>query len=204
MKKNLKWIICSIMLIVFIILGILTLEGNDIFLDSFVYDFISKYITNNLTTIVKYLTYLGSALVVILSTLLVLIIFKDKKYFKYISLNLILITLFQLVLKNIFSRERPIDINLIEETGYSFPSGHSLTSFAFYGFIIYLINISKLSKKSKIIYTVFFSLIILIVGISRIYLGVHYFTDVIGAYAFSLAYLIIYTSLVKNKLIEYR
>lgn len=204
MKKNLKWIICSIMFIVFIILGILILEGNDIFLDSFVYGFISKYITNNLTTMVKYLTYLGSALVVILSTLLVLIIFKDKKYFKYISLNLILITLFQLVLKNIFSRERPIDINLIEETGYSFPSGHSLTAFAFYGFIIYLINISKLSKRSKIIYTVFFSLIILIVGISRIYLGVHYFTDVIGAYTFSLAYLIIYTSLVKNKLIEYR
>ena len=204
MMKFLKWIICSVMLIIFIILGILTLGGKDIFIDSFVYDFISKYITSNLTIIVKYLTYLGSALVVISATLLVLIIFKDKKYFKYISLNLILITLFQLILKNIFSRERPIDINLIEETGYSFPSGHSLTAFAFYGFIIYLINISKLNKRSKIIYTILFSLIILIVGVSRVYLGVHYFTDVIGAYTFSLAYLIIYISLVKNKLIEYK
>ena len=117
------------------------------------------------------------------------------------SINLVTITLFQLILKSIFTRSRPVDINLIEETGYSFPSGHSLTVMAFYGFIIYLIYISKLNKKSKIIYISLFSLIILVVGLSRIYLGVHFFTDVLGAFTFAISYLIIYTNIIKRWLV---
>ena len=200
MKKYIKWVVFSISLIIFIILSILVLTRKDIFLDSFVYDFISEYITDNLTIVVKYLTYLGSGIIVIGITLLVLLFFKNKKYSLYMSINLASITIFQLILKSIFSRERPTDINLIEETGYSFPSGHSLTSMAFYGFIIYLIHISNISKKSKTIYTILFVILILVTGLSRIYLGVHYFTDVCGGFTFSLAYLIVYTSIIKERL----
>ena len=71
---------------------------------------------------------------------------------------------------------------------------------AFYGFIIYLIQTSKLSKRSKIVYTTLFSIVILVVGLSRVYLGVHFFTDVLGAFSFSLAFLIIYTHLIKGRL----
>ena len=105
----------------------------------------------------------------------------------------------QMLLKNIFVRVRPIDINLIEETGYSFPSGHSLTAFAFYGFIIYLIYNSNLNKRSKRIFITLFSLVILVVGLSRVYLGVHFFTDVIGAFSFALSYLIIYIYIINSK-----
>ena len=114
------------------------------------------------------------------------------------SINLILITIFQLILKNIFSRNRPIDINLIDESGYSFPSGHSLTSMAFYGFIIYLIYTSDI--KGKKIFITLFSLLILVTGLSRIYLGVHYFTDVVGGFVFAAAYLIVYTHMIKDKI----
>lgn len=199
MRKYLKWIICFISLIIFIFLGILVLTKNDIYLDSVVYNFISKYISNDLTCIVKILTHLSGTIVVILITLLVLIFHKNKKYGIFMAIDLILITLFQYVLKFTFLRVRPVDINLIEETGYSFPSGHSLTAFAFYGFIIYLIQTSKLNKRSKNIYTILFSIIILVVGLSRVYLGVHFFTDVVGAFSFSLAFLIIYTHLIKGK-----
>jgi undecaprenyl-diphosphatase len=195
MKKCLKWIICSICLIVFIILGILVLTKNDIYIDSVVYNFISRYISDDLTYIVSNLTHIAGAFVVILITLLVLIFFKNKKYGIYMSINLIVITILQYILKYTFLRTRPVDINLIEETGYSFPSGHSLTAMAFYGFIIYLINTSKLTKVNKVIYTIILSIIILVAGFSRIYLGVHFFTDVIGAFSFSLAYLIIYISI---------
>lgn len=200
MKKYIKWIICLTSIIIFIILSFLVITKNDIYLDSFVYDFISKYITNNLTTIFKYLTYLGSAVVVIGITIFVLIFFKNKKYALYMSLNLIIITTFQYILKNIFLRNRPVDINLIEESGYSFPSGHSLTAMAFYGFIIYLIYISNITKKYKIIFITIFSIFICITGLSRIYLGVHYFTDVLGGFTFSLFYLIIFTSVIKKQL----
>lgn len=199
MKKYLKWIICFISLIIFLVLGILVLTKNDIYLDSVVYNFISKYISNDLTSILKSLTHLSGTFIVILITLLVLIFYKNKKYGIFMAIDLILITLFQYILKFTFLRVRPIDINLIEETGYSFPSGHSLTAFAFYGFIIYLIQTSKLNKRSKNIYTILFSIIILVVGLSRVYLGVHFFTDVVGAFCFSLGFLIIYTHIIKGK-----
>lgn len=200
MKKYLKWIICFISLIIFIFLGILVLTKNDIYLDSIVYNFISKYISNDLTSVLKNLTQLSGTIIVILITLLVLIFHKNKKYGIFMAIDLILITLFQYILKFTFLRVRPVDINLIEETGYSFPSGHSLTVFAFYGFIIYLIQTSNLNKRSKNIYTILFSIIILVVGLSRVYLGVHFFTDVLGAFSFSLTFLIVYTHLIKGRL----
>lgn len=201
MKKYLKWIVCILSFIIFIVLSILVLTRNDIHIDSTIYGFISKYISNNLTSNVKILTNLGSALIVISIVVIVLIFYKNKRYGLFMSINLITITLLQLILKSIFARSRPVDINLIEETGYSFPSGHSLTVMAFYGFIIYLIYISKLNKKSKILYISLFSLIILVVGLSRVYLGVHFFTDVLGAFTFALSYLIIYTNIIKRWLV---
>ncbi len=200
MKKYLKWIICILSFMVFITLSILILTKNDIYLDSLVYNFVSKYISKDLTNIMKYLTYIGSAVMVISITLFTLIFFKNKKYSLFMALDLIIITILQIILKNIFTRSRPININLITETGYSFPSGHSLTAFAFYGLIIYLIYISKI--KNKKIYITLFSILILVTGLSRIYLGVHFFTDVIGAFSFSLFYLIIYTSIIKKKIID--
>ncbi|MBQ2946502.1 MAG: phosphatase PAP2 family protein [Bacilli bacterium] len=199
MKKYLKWIICFISLIIFMFLGVLVLTKNDIYLDYVVYNFISKYISNDLTFIVKNLTHLASAFIVILITLMVFVLHKNKKYGIFMAIDLILITIFQYALKLTFLRVRPVDINLIEETGYSFPSGHSLTAMAFYGFIIYLIRTSNLNRRSKNIYTILFSIIILVVGLSRVYLGVHFFTDVVGAFSFSLVFLIIYTYLIKGK-----
>lgn len=198
MKKYLKWIICFVCLIVFIILGILVLTKNDIYLDSAVYNFISKYICDDLTYVISNLTHLASVVIVSIITIITLIVFKNKKYGIFLSLLLIIITIFQFVLKAIFARSRPVDINIIEEIGYSFPSGHSLTAMAFYGFIIYLIYTSKMTKKSKSIFIALFSIIILVVGLSRVYLGVHFFTDVLGAFCFSLAFLIVYISIIKH------
>lgn len=200
MKKNTKWIICVVCFLIFLILGFLVLTEKDIYLDSFVYKFISGYISNDLTRNVKYLTSLASAIVVIIITVFTFIFFKNKKYGFFMVVDLIIITLFQFILKYSFARVRPVDINLIEESGYSFPSGHSLTAMAFYGLIIYFIHRSNLSKKSKIIYTILFSIIIFIVGLSRIYLGVHFFTDVLGGFAFSISFLIIYTNFIDSKL----
>lgn len=200
MKKYLKWIVCIISFIIFLILAILVLTKKDMFLDNIVYSFISNFISDNLTKTIKYMTYFGSALVVIIITIFTLIFFKNKRYTLFMSLDLFIITILQFILKNIFSRNRPVDINLIEESGYSFPSGHSLTSMAFYGFIIYLIYNSNMNKRSKIIFITLFVLLILVTGISRIYLGVHYFTDVLGGFTFSISYLIIYTSIIKDKL----
>lgn len=101
------------------------------------------------------------------------------------------------MLKNTFLRERPTGINIISETGYSFPSGHSLTAMAFYGFIIYLIYKSNI--KNKKIYIILLGLIIFLIGISRIYLGVHFATDVLAGFIISIIFLICYIHVLERK-----
>lgn len=86
--------------------------------------------------------------------------------------------------------------------GYSFPSGHSMISAAFYGFLIYLIYKKVKNKKLKITLIIVLSILIVSIGISRIYLGVHYTSDVLAGFTVSVSYLIIYTSIVKKIILE--
>ena len=200
MKKNIKWIISTISLIIFLILGYLVKTNNEILIDTVVYNFIFKFINDNLTPIVKLITFLGSATSIITITVMVLIVLKNKKIGLFMILDLIIITIFQYILKPIYGRLRPVEINLIEETNYSFPSGHSLTAMAFYGFLIYIIYKSNL--KYKKVYIVLLGILILSIGLSRVYLGVHFITDVLGGFVFSIFYLIIFIDIVKKYLYE--
>ena len=146
-------------------------------------------------TLFKIITKFGNWYT-ILAILIASFLLKNKNYFKYIFINLISLVAINQVLKFIFQRTRP-ELNLINETGYSFPSGHAMVSLGFYGFIVYLILISKLSKKYKVILTIILETLIIAVGFSRIYLGVHYFTDVIVGFIISIIYLIIYIDIIK-------
>ena len=114
----------------------------------------------------------------------------------YISLailiNLIIVTLLNQGMKFILQRPRPTEYRIIEETGYSFPSGHSMVSMAFYGLLIYLIYKHIENKYLKWLLISILSLLIVLIGFSRIYLGVHYVGDVIAGFLFSIAYLILF------------
>ncbi|MGE5405543.1 MAG: phosphatase PAP2 family protein, partial [Candidatus Saccharibacteria bacterium] len=86
-------------------------------------------------------------------------------------------------LKEFFHRNRPVFERLAEASGYSFPSGHSMHSMALYGFLAYMVWISSDKASLRWGSLVLAALLIAIVGISRIYLGVHYPSDVIGGFA---------------------
>lgn len=101
-------------------------------------------------------------------------------------------------------RSRPTEFRIVEETGYSFPSGHSMVSMAFYGYLIYLIYKYVENKYVKWSSIVLLSILICSIGISRIYLGVHYTSDVLGGFLISISYLIIYISATNKFLIEKR
>jgi len=86
------------------------------------------------------------------------------------------------ILKNVFAIERPNVNQLIEPGGFGYPSGHSMNAVVFFGMCAIMILRYAKNKPLKIGFTVFAILSILLVGVSRIYLGVHTVTDVIGGY----------------------
>lgn len=199
--KNYKWIICFICLILFLALAEDVFNNEIMNGDVIGYKFISTYlIRDSLTPIFKIITWFGSATCLILLALILFFTIKNKKVGLLISANLIIITILNQALKIIVQRPRPTEYRIINEAGYSFPSGHSMVSMAFYGFLIYLIYKNIKNKYLKISLIVILSLLIAMIGISRIYLGVHYTSDVCAGFLVSLSYLIIYINFA-NKLV---
>lgn len=98
--------------------------------------------------------------------------------------------LFIFVLKYFFQRERPTLAPEYDGNGYSFPSGHALGSFILYGFIIYLIGREKRFFKTRMLAIFLLSILIISVGLSRVYLQVHYPSDIMAGYAVGLIWLI--------------
>ncbi len=160
--------------------------------------FINTLRNDKLTKFMKIITDFGSARYLIVISLLSFLVIKNKRKSFGILFNLLLITILNLVLKNIVERPRPEGFMLIDETGYSFPSGHSMVSMAFYGFIIYLIFKYLKNKPLKYILCSILGILIVLIGSSRIYLGVHYVSDVIAGALISITYLFLYTNIIKR------
>lgn len=200
--KNIKWIILFILLLIVLAIVEDVFEKEIMKLDIMGYGLISSLINPSVTPVAIVITNLGGAMVVGALTVISFILIKNKKISFTILLNVVIATILNILLKNIIQRPRPDEFRLISETGYSFPSGHSMVSMAFYGFLIYLIHKYFKNKKLKIVLITFLSVLIILIGISRIYLGVHYTSDVIAGFMISVCYLIVYTSLVKKYIIE--
>lgn len=191
MKK--KYLISLIIgIILFMVLTIIVVTNKELAIDYSFFKFINR--TNSLYSIMRVLTNFGEWYTYIFIALLIFIF---KRKYSYILIACILSnTLFNNALKLLFQRERPI-WKSYNPTGYSYPSGHAMSSLAFYGLIIYLL-IKYYKGKAKYPIIVILSLLIIVVGLSRIYLGVHYLTDVLGAYFFDLIFLSVFITLSEN------
>ena len=203
MKGKIKYIVFSILVILLICLIYFIESGIIISFDDSVYSFITGNITKDKIKFFQFLTNMASTQCIVFLCLASLIFIKNIKTGVLISVNSINSVIVNLIFKRIIKRERPIVLHLIEQTGFSFPSGHAMAAMSFYGFLIYLIAKSKFNTYTKVIYIFLLSTIILLVGISRIYLGVHYASDIIGGYLTSIIYMFIYiftVDKIKNKI----
>lgn len=158
--------------------------------------------TEAMTKVMKCVTFLGDAIALITIGVVVLIIGSKKIYGLFGLLNLGLIALVNNGLKFIFRRPRPLIEHLVVETGFSFPSGHSSSAMAFYGFLIYLTIKNCSNKFAKWGIVAVLSLVILGIGMSRIYLGVHYPSDVVGSFIYTVGYLLFFIKLFEKALIK--
>lgn len=168
----------------------------------------SPFLTNRSpgkTAFYSFITDLGGTFFIILTTLLVSLYFiwqkKDSKTaYWYIFHVAIGAGVLNQIAKIIFQRTRPTIEHLVLQDGYSFPSGHSMASLICYGGIVFLIF--HLTQKNWIRWTacLFAILLIIMVGISRIYLGVHFPSDVLGGFCLAGSWLSLTTAFYSMKL----
>ena len=196
MKK--RKIMGLILLIGFIVLTILLLTNNISSFDDFIYKYFFQMRNKFFDIFFIFFTRLGDIIPVTIITICLLMIFnKEDRYI--LGSSMIITLLINQGLKYIIQRPRPpLEERLISQSGYSYPSGHSMMAMCLYGVLIYLINTKQKNKKLKIILTIVLSIIILLIGVSRIYVRVHYPSDVLGAYLLTILILIINITLINN------
>lgn len=155
-------------------------------LDSKSQIFIRSFINPIKTEFFIVITQLGSTLFLTIFTVIsIVFLIKFKKYIFaiYIFFNLAIVAgVINVLLKNYFQRQRPDLLHLVKETSFSFPSGHSLGSVLFYGTWFVFCSYFFKNKIYLNITRIFLIALTLIIGVSRIYLGVHYPSDVVGSF----------------------
>lgn len=168
---------------------------GDTQLDYKVFDYLSQYVNGTNNSIMQGITFLGKHEFLIPANLLLIFYFLVVKKHKWYSIKVPAIALSSLalmfLLKNLFGRERPLTPLLEEAKGLSFPSGHALMSVTFYGLIIYIIWQTVKNKNLRLALTIAMILLILLIGFSRIYLRVHYTTDVIAGFCMGFLWLVL-------------
>ena len=190
--KDKKMIILYICLGLFILLTIAVFTKLIKPLDSYMESFVIGIRSDKLTTIMTTITNIARAYSLIAISILLLFLIKDKKIPLSICINLVAVFLTSQVFKFIFRRPRPDGLALVTASGYSYPSGHSMVSTAYFMFIIYLLCKKIKNKFVKTILIIFGAIMMLSIGFSRIYLGVHYLSDVIAGYLLGIGYLMIF------------
>lgn len=171
-------------LFLFLKMGNEILEKEVFSFDSLFTQFIYSFRGPLFTTIMTSVTFLGSPLFLFsISAIFTLYIFTKRKKDALIYLVIIYSgVLLNLVLKYFFQRPRPHHLPLVFEDNFSFPSGHAMNSFVFYFALTYFILRETKNTKATFIVAILSGILILSIGLSRIYLGVHYPSDVIAGY----------------------
>lgn len=164
-------------------------------IDINVFDFLAHHVNAVNTGVMQFFSFLGTHYFLIPANLLLVLyfLFIEKRRWYSIKIPVIALSsmLLMFLLKQIFGRHRPLLPLLDEARGLSFPSGHAMMSFSFYGLITYLVwqNVTKVWVKWVL--SAALLLLILFIGLSRVYLRVHYASDVLAGFCLGLMWLIL-------------
>lgn len=205
-KNLLLWgSVLGVTLILLAVFAILALTGHVFWLDKF-----NIVVANNRTTFAtkffKIFTHLGSfitlAILAVIAVVLLWFVAKKKRMSVFYLACFGVVAISNFIIKRIIKRPRPIHLMIIKETGFSFPSGHSMMSFVFFALLIHFVYKSIKNKWLKWLIISACAVLIGAIGFSRIYLGVHYFTDVLVGWLISLAIICVFIFLYNTKIIS--
>jgi undecaprenyl-diphosphatase len=141
------------------------------------------------------ISFLGSTLFLTIATGVVIVAFALRKWgreAKLFALTMIGASLLNICLKLAFKRARPVPFfDLLPPETYSFPSGHALTSCCFFGALAAFLTARMKNRRARIVVWIVCATMFLLIGFSRIYLGVHFTTDVIAGFAAALIWILV-------------
>lgn len=191
----------SACLYIFISLSGDLMEKRPFLFDQKVIDTVRLYASPEMDRFMLFITEMGSTFMLGLLLVISMIwLFVKRKNLWVMLCYFITVAgggLLNFWLKSFFERERPNVNRIMEADGFSFPSGHSMGSMTYYGFLGYLVMRSKYKPLSKLGWVILFGLVILLIGISRIYFGVHYPSDVLAGYMAGSVWLVLCISLLE-------
>lgn len=195
-RANIRLIIVAVAAVVVLWMVSELGEGEIMRIDALAYSFFVETLRSDaLTPAVEAITSLASPVTVVAMLAVAAALAPGRSPGIAMALNLGGALVINQLLKFIVQRPRPEGFRLVDESGYSFPSGHSMVAMAFYGFLIYLVWHYERDCVERWLWCVCLAFIIAGIGMSRIYLGVHYASDVVAGFLVSLAWLAVFTKL---------
>lgn len=194
-KSLITWLsLASVAVLGFLAIAILVMCDHTFKIDNF-----NVFVANNRnkfwTGFFKIFTHLGSfytlAVLAIIGVVLIWFVMKNKRMSAFYAGTFAIVCISNFVIKQIVRRARPEHLMIIAETGFSFPSGHAMMTLAFFALVIHFVWKTLKNKPLKIALISLFSVIILAMGFSRIYLGVHYLSDILAGFLISFAMVVV-------------
>lgn len=205
-NKNKKFyifnlVLASVALVLFFVFLILVVSKHNFKMDLFNAEVV-KLRTPFWNYFFKYFSIIGNfyfllGLILIISSV---VMFKHKRKFlaMFIVLSFVFVSVINFLIKNVVKRVRPEQFMLFKEFSYSFPSWHSMLTMFVFGVLIYFAYKFIKNKSVKIVLITILSCVIALMGFARIYLGVHYVSDVIAAFLLGLAFVLLFVVLYKR------
>ncbi len=191
-----------IALVLFFLVAWIVFIAEGSYLDESVFEFIALHRTPARTQIMRWISYLGNTEFLIPANLLLVVYFilrKDKWGAITVAVVALSNVLVMSMLKRLFKRQRPSEPLIEGITNISFPSGHAFMSVAFYGLLIWFAAISMAIKKLQWAVILFLLALIIAIGFSRIYLRVHFTTDIFAGFTLGFTWLIIALVMMNKK-----
>jgi membrane-associated phospholipid phosphatase len=196
------WVIFLGSLIVFLFVSKEIFFNKQENFDKRVFQKVHTWISPEFTSIMKSVTFLASWEFILCLSFVILIYFLFVKKHHWYSLKIPVVALgsisLNVILKNIFARPRPFLPHMVQAYGLSYPSGHAMISFSFYGLLIYLAWIEIKNKTVRWLVCLGLLLLIHLIGFSRVYLRVHYASDVMAGFALGTVWLIVSIFMLKR------